>query len=57
MKVCNYRVGQADSENTFAAMQSNGSHIISFNIALVDPDERDKGLEEISNEIRADLLQ
>ncbi len=57
LKVCNYRVGQADSENTFAAMQSNGSHIISFNIALVDPDERDKGLEEISNEIRADLLQ
>ena len=57
MKVCNYRVGQADSENTFAAMQSNGSHIISFNIALVDPDEREKGLEEISNEIRADLLQ
>ena len=56
MKVCNYRVGQADSENTFAAMQSNGSHIISFNIALVDPDEREKGLEEISNEIRADLL-
>ncbi len=57
LKVCNYRVGQADSENTFAAMQSNGSHIISFNIALVDPDERDKSLEEISNEIRADLLQ
>ncbi|MBR6538799.1 MAG: efflux RND transporter permease subunit, partial [Bacteroides sp.] len=57
LKVCNYRVGQADTENTFAAMQSNGSHIISFNIALVDPDERDKGLEEISNEIRADLLQ
>ena len=24
MKVCNYRVGQADSENTFAAMQSIG---------------------------------
>ena len=56
MKVCNYRVGQADTENTFAAMQSNGSHIVSFNIALVDPDERDKSLEEISNEIRADLL-
>ena len=32
MKVCNYTVGQADSDNTFASMQDNGSHIISFNI-------------------------
>ncbi len=37
MKVCNYTVGQADSDNTFASMQDNGSHIISFNISLVDP--------------------
>lgn len=33
MKVCNYTVGQADSDNTFASMQDNGSHIISFNIS------------------------
>ena len=37
MKVCNYTVGQADSDNTFASMQDNGSHIISFNISLVSP--------------------
>ena len=41
MKVCNYTVGQADSDNTFASMQDNGSHIISFNISLVDPGDRD----------------
>ena len=40
MKVCNYTVGQADSDNTFASMQDNGSHIISFNISLVSPGER-----------------
>ena len=33
MKVCNYTVGQADSDNTWASMQDNGSHIISFNIS------------------------
>ena len=37
MKICNYTVGQADSDNTWASMQDNGSHIISFNISLVDP--------------------
>ena len=55
LKVCNYRVGQADSENTFASMQENGSHIISFNMSLVSPDERDVTLEQVCNEMREDL--
>ena len=55
LRVCNYRVGQADSENTFAAMSANGSHIISFNMSLVRPDERDITLEQICNEMREDL--
>ena len=55
MKVCNYRVGQADSDNTFASMQDNGSHIISFNISLVSVEEREIGVEQISNEMRDDL--
>lgn len=37
MKVCNYTVGQADSDNTWASMQDNGSHIISFISVWWDP--------------------
>ena len=55
MKVCNYTVGQADSDNTFASMQDNGSHIISFNISLVDPGDRDITLEAVCDEMREDL--
>ena len=55
LKVCNYRVGQADSDNTFAAMQSNGSHIISFNMTLVSVEERTISLEQVCNEMREDL--
>ncbi|MBR3859367.1 MAG: efflux RND transporter permease subunit, partial [Bacteroidaceae bacterium] len=35
--------------------QDNGTHIGSFNITLVDPDERERTLFEISELIRADL--
>lgn len=55
MKVCNYTVGQADSDNTFASMQDNGSHIISFNISLVSPGERKVKLETVCDEMREDL--
>ena len=55
MKVCNYTVGQADSDNTWASMQDNGSHIISFNISLVDPGDRDISLETVCDEMRQDL--
>ncbi|EJW94627.1 Cation/multidrug efflux pump [gut metagenome] len=55
MKVCNYTVGQAGSDNTWASMQDNGSHIISFNISLVDPGDRDVSLETVCEEMRQDL--
>ncbi len=55
LRACNFTVGQADSDNTFASMQENGSHIISFNIGLVSVTERDKRLEDICEEMREDL--
>ena len=54
-RVVNYTVGQASEDNTFASMQDNGSHIASFNITLVDPDERERTLFEVGEFIRADL--
>ena len=54
-RVVNYTVGQASEDNTFASMQDNGSHIASFNITLVDPDERERTLFEVGELVRADL--
>lgn len=55
IKVFNYTVGQADSDNTFASMQNNGSHIVSINIRLTNPGERDRGIVEIAGLMREDL--
>ena len=57
IKVFNYTVGQASSDNTFASMQNNGSHIISMNITLTDADKRDRGITEIAGLMREDLKQ
>ena len=51
---CNFTIGQAGDDNTFASLQSNGSHIISFNIMMVPSNKRDKGLAEICDEMRRD---
>ena len=53
----NYTVGQASSDNTFGSMQSNGSHIMSMNIRLVSPGERDRSITEIAGLMREDLKQ
>ena len=42
-------------DNTWASMQDNGSHIISFNISLVDPGDRDVSLGTVCEEMRQDL--
>lgn len=57
IKVFNYTVGQASSDNTFASMQSNGSHIISMNISLKNVKERKRGITEIAASMRNDLEQ
>ncbi len=55
LETSNFTVGQAGDNNTFASLSDNGSHIISFNIMMVPSNERDKGLAEICDEMRADL--
>lgn len=52
---CNVTEGMADSDNTFASMQDNGTHIMSFNISLTDMEERDRGLLQICDLMRKDL--
>ena len=53
----NYTVGQASSDNTYASMQSNGSHIISMNIMLNKSNERKRAITEIAGMMREDLKQ
>lgn len=57
IRVMNFTVGQAESSNTFASLQSNGSNIISFNINLVSVGKRDRGMLEICEMMRQDLKQ
>ena len=53
--VLNYTVGPASSDNTFASLSDNGSHIISMNVRLQDPGDRERGIKEIAEEMRHDL--
>ncbi len=46
------RQGQADTDNTFASLQANGTHIISMNMRFVKKTERDLALTEIGDGIR-----
>ena len=55
IKKLNYSTGQASSDNTWASLQDNGSHIVSMNIALTDPGDRERGIVEIAESMRQDL--
>jgi HAE1 family hydrophobic/amphiphilic exporter-1 len=57
IKMLNYTVGQASSDNTYASMSDNGSHIMSMNIRLVNPSERKRTITEIAKLMRNDLKQ
>lgn len=52
---CSYSFGQADTDNAFASMQSNGTHIMSFNINLGSMEDRERSSGEIANVIRGIL--
>ncbi len=53
--VINFTTGSASSDNTFASLQDNGPHIISMNIRLSDPGDRERRITEIAALMREDL--
>ena len=57
IEVINYTTGTASSDNVFASLSENGSHIVSMNIALSDPGERERTIVEIAKMMREDLLR
>lgn len=55
--VLNYTTGTASSDNTYASLSDNGPHIVSMNIRLSDPSDRQRSIVEIAGEMRKDLLR
>ena len=52
---CSYAFGQADSDNAFASMQNNGTHVMSFNVNVGSMEDRVRSTGEIANVIRGIL--
>lgn len=57
IQMTNFTEGQADSDNTFAQMSNNGTHIIDFYINLSSVGERERGLVEICESMRKDIAE
>ena len=57
IKICSFTYGQADSDNTFASMRSNGANVLSFNINIGSMELRKRSAAEIADVIRGDLRQ
>lgn len=55
--VLNFTEGQADTDNTFAQLSDNGSHIIEMNVNLSSVGDRERGLIEICDMMRKDLSE
>ncbi|MCQ2192828.1 MAG: efflux RND transporter permease subunit [Paludibacteraceae bacterium] len=67
LRVANYSVGQASTDNTFASLQDNGNYLITFNMSLYSinvrqeevekkkPGHKARSLETICNLMREDL--
>ena len=57
IQICSYTFGQADTDNAFASMNTNGSNIISMNINLGSMEDRKRSSSEIADIVRADLKE
>ena len=52
---CSYALGQADSDNAFAAMQNNGTHVVSYNINVGSMEDRERSTSDIADVVRGIL--
>ena len=52
---CSFSLGQADTDNSFAAMQTNGTHVISYNVNIGSMEDRERSQSEIADVIRGIL--
>ena len=56
-RILNATFGQADSDNTFANMQSNGTHLLSMNVDIGTSSTRKRSSAEIADVIRGILAK
>ena len=52
---CSYALGQADTDNAFASMQNNGTHVVSFNINVGSMEDRARSTADIADVVRGIL--
>jgi len=57
IRAFNFIFGQADSENLFASMQNNGTHIISMNLSIGSSSTRKRTSAEIADVVRQILAR
>jgi HAE1 family hydrophobic/amphiphilic exporter-1 len=55
VRIRSFSVGQADENNTFAAMQNNATNLISFRFRCIEPEERKYSIYEIADDLRKEL--
>ena len=52
---CAFSFGQASSDNAFASMQNNGTHILAYNVNIGSMENRERSQSEIADVIRGIL--
>ncbi|MBR5563024.1 MAG: efflux RND transporter permease subunit [Bacteroidales bacterium] len=52
---CAFSFGQADTDNAFASMQNNGTHVLSYNVNIGSMETRERSQSEIADLIRTIL--
>jgi HAE1 family hydrophobic/amphiphilic exporter-1 len=52
---CSFALGQADTDNAFASMQNNGTHVVSYNINVGSMEDRMRSTADIADVIRGIL--
>ncbi|MDR3266817.1 MAG: efflux RND transporter permease subunit [Tannerella sp.] len=55
VRIRSFSVGEADENNSFAAMQNNATNLISFRFRCVDPEDRKYSIYEIADNLRKEL--
>ncbi|MCL1938574.1 MAG: efflux RND transporter permease subunit [Candidatus Azobacteroides sp.] len=55
VRIRSFAVGQADENNTWAAMQDNATNLISYRLRCVDMDQRKRSIYDISEGLRKEL--
>ena len=52
LQSCTFTFGQADTDNAFASMQNNGTHVLSYNVNIGSMEDRERSQSEIADLIR-----